>query len=133
MTNARARLALLCVLAFVAMTAALPAGADAYVSYYDCYLKPSNVWCDARANGSFDQIDDYDYNEGWYPGTWDNTVQACQRLYKPSDGSTMGGSGCAYNYTSTDYGTVTCVCWEANVKQISGGDHSIHGMADSEY
>jgi hypothetical protein len=133
MKNARARLALLSVLAFSAIAAAVPAAADAYVSYYDCYLKPSNVWCDGRANGSFDQIDDYDYNEGWYPGTWDGTVTACQRLYKTSDGSVLGGSNCAANYTAYDYGTVTCVCYEANVKQISGGDHSIHGMADSEY
>jgi hypothetical protein len=133
MTNARARLALLCVLAFVAMTAAIPAGADAYVSYYDCYMKASNSWCDGKANGSFDQIDDYDYNEGWYPGPWDNTVQACQRLLRTTDGVTMGGTSCQFNYTSNYYGALTCVCYEANAKQISGGNHSINGMADSNF
>jgi hypothetical protein len=133
MTNARARFALLCVLAFAALAAAVPAQADAWTSYYDCYMKPSGLWCDGRANGSFDGLADYDYNEGWYPGAWDGTVTACQRLYKPSTGTEMSGATCALNYTAKYYGVITCTCWEANVKQISGGNHSINGMADTDW
>jgi len=133
MTNARARLALLGVLILSALGATAPARADATVSYYYCVLKPSNLWCDGRANGSFDAVDDYDYNEGWYPGTWDGTVTACQRLYNVNNGSTAWGSSCDANFTSHYYGAVTCVCWEANVKQISGGNHSIHGAADTNF
>jgi len=133
MTNARARLALLGVLVFSIIGASAPAQADALVGYYNCVMKPSNVWCDGQANGSYDGIDDWDYNEGWYPGAWDGTVTACQRLYRPSDGVTALSSSCDVNYTSTDYGNVTCACWEANVKQISGGDHSINGAADTDF
>lgn len=133
MTNARVGLALLSMLAFCAIGAMAAAPAQAYTSYYNCVLKPSNVWCDGRANGSYDGLNSWDYNEGWYPGTWDGTVTACQRLYKPSDGTVLTGSSCGLNYTSHDYGTITCSCWEANVKQISGGNHSINGMADSDF
>jgi hypothetical protein len=132
MTNARARLALLCALACLVTGAAVPAQANAVVSYYNCVMKPSNVWCDGRANGSFDAIDDYDYNEGWYPGAWDGSVTACQRLYDPPTGTTLGGSSCAANFSATDYGTITAN-WEANVKQISGGNHSINGAANTNY
>jgi len=132
MTNARARFALLCVLAFSVAGAAGATPATAFITYYDCTLKPSNVWCDGRANSSFDAVDDYDYAEGWYPGPWDGTVTACQRLYRVSDGAVLSGSSCAANFTSNDYPTQT-TNWEANVKQISGGDHSIHGMADTNY
>lgn len=129
MRNARALRALFCVLVFSALAAASASPASAYTGYYSCTLKPAWQWCDGRANGTYDGQHSWDYNEGWYPGAWDNTVTACQRLYKPSDGSQLSGSSCAYNYTSNDYGTVSCVCYDAEVMQVSGGTHSIYGMA----
>jgi hypothetical protein len=101
----------------------------AYESYYNCELKPSGQWCDGRANGSYDGLNSWDYNEAWYPGTWNGTVTACQRLYKPSDGTTLTGNSCQANWTAYDYGAVTCSCYEAEAKQISGGAHSIWGYA----
>jgi hypothetical protein len=108
------------------MASATPA--SAFTSYYNCVLKPSNSWCDGQANGSYDGQYSYDYNEGWYPGTWDGSVTACQMLLITSSGTQLGGASCAANYTSNDYGTNNTTV-EANVKQISGGDHSINGMA----
>ncbi len=133
MTNARARLALLGVLAFCALGAAAATPAGAFVGYYNCVSKPSNQWCDGRANGTYDGQHSWDYNEGWYPGTWNNTVTACQRVYRPSNGTQLSGASCSYNYTATDYGNQTCICFDAEVKQISAGNHSINGMADADY
>jgi hypothetical protein len=130
----RARLALLGVIAAgMAAGAVVPSQASAAISYYNCVLKPSNQWCDGRANGSYDGQNSWDYNEGWYPGAWDNTVTACQRVWKPSSGGVLAGSSCAFNRTWHDYGNVQCACYDAEVKQISGGPHSINGYADSAY
>jgi len=108
----------------------MPAGASASLEgYYNCLLKPSGQWCDGQGNGTYDGLHSWDFNEGWYPGTWDNSVTACQRLYKPSDGSVLAGATCNPNYASNVYGTVTCVCYRAEVRQISGGPHSINGHA----
>jgi hypothetical protein len=117
-----------------AFTAALTIGlatassAGAFETYYGCTLKPSNQWCDGRANGSFDGLGSWDWQEVWYPGTWDNTVTVCERLYRPSTGQVWGGV-CKTNYVLVSYGTNTCACWEANAKQISGGPHSVQGHA----
>jgi hypothetical protein len=107
----------------------LSAPAKAFESYYYCELKPVGQWCDGRANGSYDGINSWDFHEAWYPGTWDNTVNVCQRLYRPSDGSTRAGDSCNLNYVSVVYGTVTCYCYEAEARQYSGGPHSVWGHA----
>jgi len=125
-----ARAALLLVVLLGTSRALAPAEAQAFDSYYYCSLKPSNQWCDGRANGTYDGLNSWDWQEGWYPGTWDNTVTACQHVWKPADGSELGSS-CAYNYTSHIFGNITCSCYEAEVKQISGGPHTIYGHADS--
>jgi hypothetical protein len=106
----------------------LPSEAGALDGYYNCELKPSNVWCDGQANGTYDGIHSWDFNESWYPGAWDGTVTACQQLYRPSNGTSLTG-GCSANWSATDYGTNTCICYEAEAKQISGGSHSINGHA----
>ena len=131
----RQKTAFAAILAFACLTAASavdPSAANAYESYYYCELKPSNEWCDGRANGSYDGLNSWDWHEAWYPGTWDGTVTACQRVHKPSDGTILGSS-CKANYISNYYGVITCVCYEADAKQISGGPHSIWGHADSDY
>lgn len=130
--DARLGLALLIVVGACALSALAPASANAFVSYYNCVLKPSNQWCDGRANGSFDGLHSWDYNYGWYPGTWDDSVYVCERVWRPSTGFVLGDS-CSYNWTEHIYGNITCVCYEANVKQISGGPHSINGLADADY
>jgi hypothetical protein len=106
----------------------VPAGATAFDGYYNCVLKPSWQWCDGKANGTYDGLHSWDFNEAWYPGPWDNTVTACQRLIKPSDGSVLVGNNCAANWASSSY-SVTCVCYRAEAMQISGGPHSINGHA----
>lgn len=131
--RAKARLALFAVLAVGVLGAVVPASASAFAGYYNCVLKPSNQWCDGRANLSFDGLHSWDYNEGWYPGAWDGSVTACQRLYKLSTGTQLAGSSCGANYTNNYYGNQTCVCLEAEVKQISGGPHSINGYADADF
>jgi hypothetical protein len=113
----------------IAMGAIRPQPADALDGYYNCTLKPAYAWCDGRANGTYDGVHSWDYNEGWYPGTWDGSVTACQHLIRPSDGSVLGGSSCNANYAWANYGTNTCVCYDAEVMQISGGPHSINGHA----
>jgi hypothetical protein len=128
MKNARARLALLGVLALSALGAASASPAEALDSYYNCVLKPSNSWCDGQANGSYDGQYSYDYNEAWYPGAWDGTVTACQRLIRTSDSFVLTGSSCAANTSYSNY-TGNTITVEANIKQISGGDHSINGHA----
>jgi hypothetical protein len=133
MTNARARLALFALLVAVALSTLAPASAGAFVSEYNCVLKPVGEWCDGRANGSYDGEHSWDYNQGWYPGAWDGTVTACQRVWKPSTGGVLSGSSCAANITSHYYGNVQCVCYDAEVRQYSGGPHSINGYADAAY
>ncbi len=125
---------LLALLAFAALGAVAPTQANAFVSYYNCVLKPSNQWCDGRANGSFDGQHSWDYNYGEYPGAWNNTVYVCEHVWKPSSGNELGGGGtCAYNWTNKYYGDVQCACYEAEVKQISGGPHSVNGLADADF
>lgn len=126
--HARARLALLGVLAFCTLGAVGAAPAGALTSYYNCVLKPSNTLCDGQANGSYDGQYSYDFNEAWYPGTWNGTVIACQVLIRTSDGYNLPGSSCLENATWFDYG-VNTITVEANIKQISGGNHSINGRA----
>lgn len=129
MTKARTRLLLCAVLAAGALSAVAPSSASAvYESYYNCVLKPSGQWCDGQANGSYDGIHSYDSNYVWYPGEWDGSVLACQRVRNPSTGFVLG-NGCGYNFIAAYYGTVTCVCYEAEAKQVSGGPHSINGYA----
>jgi hypothetical protein len=124
----RGQLAL--VVAVVTTVAALfaPGTAAALDGYYNCVLKPAGQWCDGRANGTYDGVHSWDSSEAWYPGVWDNTVTACERLYKPSNGTTLGSS-CAANYVFHNYISVTCVCYEAHAMQVSGGAHSINGHA----
>jgi len=130
----RARLALLILLAAVSAGATMPAGASALVSNYNCVLKPVGQWCDGQANGSYDGLSSWDYSEGWYPGAWDNTVTACEHVWRPATGNELGGGGwCAYNWIGHDYGDVQCNCYQAEVLQYSGGAHSINGYADSSY
>jgi hypothetical protein len=130
MKTARARLVLLGVLAFSILGAGSATPADALISYYNCTLKPSNLWCDGQANGSYDGQYSYDWQEGWYPGTWDGSVTACQMLLVTSTSAQLTGGSCAPNSTANGYGTNTTTV-EANVKQISGGDHSINGHAEA--
>jgi hypothetical protein len=118
-------------LALCALLLALLAApsAQAYDSYYYCELKPSGSWCDGQANGTYDGINSWDWQEAWYPGEWNNTVTACQRLYRPSDGYVATGASCSLNRTYNAYGTVTCYCYEAEARQYSGGPHTIWGHA----
>jgi hypothetical protein len=112
----------------LALCLATASASGAAETYYYCSLKPSNVWCDGRANGTFDGLGSWDAQEAWYPGTWDGSVTACERLYRPSTGQVWGGV-CRANYVYTYYGANTCACWEANAKQVSGGPHTIYGHA----
>jgi hypothetical protein len=129
----KARSALLAALVVGALSALAPSSASAYVGTYNCVLKPVGQWCDGRANGTYDGQHSWDYNEGWYPGAWDGTVTACERVWKPSTGGVLAGGGCSLNWTSTYYGNVVCVCYDAEVRQYSGGPHSINGYADADY
>ena len=118
-------------LATAALILAVPASASALISYYNCVDKPSGLWCDGRANGSFDGLNSWDYNEGWNPGSGSFTV--CQQVYRPATGNSLAGSSCHTNFTAYYYGDVTCVCYEAEVMQTSGSQKSINGYADSDF
>jgi hypothetical protein len=131
--RAKARNALFAVLATCAIGGAFPAVADAYEAYYYCSFKPVGLWCDGQANGSYPGLHSWDYHYGWYPGTWDNTVTVCQRVFRPSTGYVLPGSSCGLNATAADYGTQTCICLEANVRQYSLGPHTIWGYADADF
>jgi hypothetical protein len=125
-------LAALCTLLVVGGVSAVAAPpANAFVSYYNCVLKPVGEWCDGRANGSYDGQHSWDFNQTWYPGPADGTVTACQRVWKPSTGGVLNGSSCAANVTWNSYGNVQCACYDAEGRQYSGGPHSINGYADS--
>jgi hypothetical protein len=132
MVSLRARVAISLVLTSLALLLA-PTTSHAFVSYYNCVLKPAWQWCDGRANGSYDGQHSWDYNRGEYPGPWDGTVTACQRVWKPSSGNELAGASCRANYTWNYYGDVQCICYEAEVRQISGGPHSINGYADADF
>lgn len=116
------------VAAFVAV--ALPSQANAFISYYNCVNKPHNLWCDGKANGSYDGLNSWDYNEGWNPGS--GSFGVCQRVWRPATGNTLGAS-CGTNWTASYFGNVQCNCYEANVKQTSGTAKSVNGYADSDF
>ncbi len=129
MTKWMVRLAALSILATCFL--ASPASAEAvYQSWYSCSLKPPDQWCDGRANGTYDGEHSYDYNSGAYPGPC-CAVTVCQRVWKPSSGGVLAGSTCDTDATSGYYGNVQCVCYDAEVKQQSGGNHSIDGYAEA--
>lgn len=130
MKRFRARLALLGVLAGAALAVALPAQASAIVTYYNCVLKPHNLWCDGKANGSYDGLGSWDFSEGWNPGS--GSFGVCQRVWRPATGNLLGGS-CSTNWTGLYFGNVQCNCYEANVKQTSGSPKSVSGFADSDW
>lgn len=107
------------------------ATAVAFESYYNCVNKPSNLWCDGRANGSFDGLSSWDYNEAWNPGT--GSLPVCERVWKPSSGGVLGTPGCGYNWIAHYYGNVQCSCYEANVEHLASGNRNINGYANSDF
>jgi hypothetical protein len=131
MKHARARLALLVLLVVTVVGILVPAQASALTSFYNCVNKPSHVWCDGKANGSYDGLHSWDYNEAWNPGGGSFTV--CQGLYRPATGVWLSGISCDTNWTSTYYGSITCACYEANIHQQSGSPQSINGFADTDW
>jgi len=131
MPNLSVKGAVLACLAAATFALAAAPSASAAISYYNCIDKPSGQWCDGRANGSFDGLNSWDYNEGWNPGGGAFTV--CQQVYRPATGNSLAGSSCASNFTAHWYGDVTCVCYEAEVLQTSGSPKSINGYADSDF
>lgn len=131
MSHARARLVLLALVVVGAVGMLAPTQASALSSNYNCVNKPSGQWCDGRANGTYDGQHSWDYNEGWNPGGGSFTV--CQGVYKPSTGGWLAGDSCGNNWTSHYYGNVTCACYDAEVRQLSGSPKSINGFADSDW
>jgi hypothetical protein len=113
-----------------AVSAAKPAEAVAFQSWYSCSMKPPNQWCDGRANGTYDGQHSYDMNSGAYPGPC-CAVTVCQRVYKPSTGGVLAGSNCGVDATGFYYGNVQCICYDAEILQQSGGNHSIDGYAEA--
>lgn len=139
MTRARdrfrlpARLALAAVTAVAATAALAPAQAGAqYISFYNCTSKPVGLWCDGRANSSFDGIHSWDSNIAYFDGSWDSTVIMCEHLWRPATSTERAGATCAYNWTSNVYGDVACICYEAEVRQYSSGNRNISGEADAD-
>lgn len=132
MTHARARLALLALLACTALGVLVPSQASALLSYYNCVNKPAYQWCDGRANGSFDGLHSWDYNQAYNPGS--GTFVVCEQLYKPSTDTWLGGSpACSDNYVGRYYGVQTCACLEANVYHRASSSKSISGFADTDW
>jgi hypothetical protein len=131
MTHARARFALLALVAVVAVGVLVPAQASALTSNYNCVNKPHNQWCDGKANGSYDGQHSWDYNEAWNPGGGSFTV--CQGLWKPSAGIWLANITCGGNWIGRYYGVQTCACLEANILQQSGSPKSINGFADTDW
>lgn len=132
MPKARPRLVLLAVLVLGLVAAIAPAQSSALVSNYNCVAKPAFQWCDGRANGSFDGLNSWDWNEGWSNGG--GTTKICQRVWKPSTGGVLAGSTCGYfNWIGNYYGNVQCTCYEAEVWHEAGGNLNLTGRADSAY
>jgi len=127
--RAKGRVALLAVLVAGVVGAVVPASASALISNYNCVLKPVGQWCDGRANGSFDGLHSWDYNQATYPGA-PGVVTVCERVWRPSTGGVLG-SACYPDFVWQYFGSVSCACYEANVSQYSGGPHSINGYADT--
>jgi hypothetical protein len=128
--KAKARLVLLATLAAGALGALVPSSASAFVSYYNCTSKPPHQWCDGRANGSFDGLHSWDYNQAWSIG---GGVNVCQQVWKPSTGGVLAGSNCAWNAVAFYYGNVQCACYEAEVKHVGAFPQGINGFADADY
>lgn len=131
MTLARVKRTLLILVAAGVLGVVLPSSANAFVSYYNCVNKPHDQWCDGRANGSFDGLHSWDWNQASNPGG--GSIVVCQRVWKPSTGGVLGTSTCDWNYSPWYYGNVTCACYEANVKQQSGVAASVNGFADAAW
>ena len=129
MTRLKVRSALAALIAIAVVGVVAPAQADAFVSYYNCVNKASGAWCDGRANGSYDGQHSWDYNQASNPGGGSITV--CQRVYHPSTGTWLSGDGCGTNWASNIYGNVQCVCYDAEVRQLSGAAASVNGFADA--
>jgi hypothetical protein len=128
MGRVRVSLALLAFAVVVVVGAAAPARSDALVSYYSCSNKPPGSWCDGRANGTFDGLHSWDYNQGYAPGA----PSACQGLYKPSTGIWLTGSGCEPDDLATNYyNPQSCACLEANIAHYAAGNMTITGFADT--
>jgi len=128
MAHVRVRLVLLALVVVGAAGTFVPAPANAFVSYYSCYDKPPYQWCDGRANGTYDGLHSWDYNQAWAAG-----INVCQAVYKPSTGNVLDGHGCAMEWTTNDYGSVQCVCYEAQIAQTSPYSRTINGFADADY
>lgn len=130
MSNWRARLAVLALLALGAGML-IPAQASAFTSWYNCINKPSDTWCDGRANGTYDGQHSWDYNSASNPSGIPFYV--CQRVYKPSSGNWLTGNSCGVDYIAHVYGNVTCICYDAEASQLSGSGRDIYGFADADY
>ena len=121
--------AALCAFALCAVAMAPAAGAA--VTYYNCVNKPPFAWCDGKANGSFDGLGSWDYNEAWNPGS--GTFPVCERVYRPATGGVLNGWGCAHNWIAHYYGDVQCNCYEAHARHEAGGNRNVNGYADSAF
>jgi hypothetical protein len=131
MTHARARLALLALVACTAVGVLVPAQANALASYYNCVNKPAYQWCDGRANGSFDGLHSWDYNEAWNPGG--GSFAVCEGLYWPATGTWIGIPSCGTNWVGRYYGNQTCACLEANIHHQAGSSKTINGYANTDW
>jgi hypothetical protein len=133
--RARARLVLLAAFVGVLLSGFFPSHANALISYYGCYMKPVNQWCDGKANGTFDGLHSWDFHQGWHAGAWDGSVIVCEQMYDPSTGASLPNSQCDFDSVDHYYGNITCACYEAEIKQYSNpsGPRSINGYADASY
>ena len=131
MTQARVRLVLIALAALSLAGVAVPAQAGANFTFFSCTDQASGSWCDGRANGSYDGEDSWDYVEGWDVSV--NSVEVCQRVYKPSTGNWIVGTSCDDDWVNHYYGNVVCVCYDAQVRQLNGSPYTINGFADSDW
>jgi len=131
MTRSKARLALLALTVSCVVGGVAPAQAGANFTFFNCLSQSSGTWCDGRGNGSYDGEDSWNYMEGWDSGA--ETVEVCQRVYKPSTGNWLVGNSCSNNYVEHYYGNVQCVCYDAQVRHLTTGSYSINGSADSDW
>lgn len=133
MTHARARLALLALIAATAVGALAPAQSSALSSYYNCVNKPAFQWCDGRANGSFDGLHSWDYNEAWNSNPGGGSFYVCEGLYQPSTGNWLTIPLCGNNWVGHYYGAQGCACLEANMYHQAGSSKSINGYANTDW
>jgi hypothetical protein len=132
MTHARARLALLALGFACAVAITIPAQASAVLSFYNCVSQTAYVWCDGRANSTYDGENSWDWNEVWDPDPV-GTLRVCQRVFKPSTGVFLAGDSCANDSSANDYGNVTCVCYDAQITHEGAGLRAVNGFADSAW